>query len=104
MTRPIAARLREVCATVQQHGPCDSVAVAQAMTARGWPMTRYAASQYCCRAVTHGLMEVDTTRKPQRFTTVHDWRELVDQRPAPRKYQPKAQPRFDTNNLQRIWA
>lgn len=72
--RPIGNRIRQACEIVEQIGPCCYADVHKHMDG----VIRRNAGEYCDRAVFHGLMTVDRTGKPAKYSVVIGWREMLE--------------------------
>lgn len=92
--RPIGLRIRQVCETLQIAGPSTAKQVAEMCQA-----SVFNTKKYCDRAVGHGLLTCDASRKPTLYETVPDWHKKVDKRQHSFAITPPPQP----NALEKAW-
>lgn len=74
--RPIGARIREVCETLEKTGPSTAQQISEICL-----IVVFNVQKYCVRAVGHGLLTCDHTQKPPVYAVVPTWKKKIDKRP-----------------------
>lgn len=103
MSRPIGKRIREACEVVERLGPCGVSTIGPQMDG----VKNINASHYLNRAVGHGLLVVDKSHRPYRYSVADGWRDMLPElkrsivnRAIPRRAEPQPAP----HPLAAVWA
>ena len=79
-SRPIGARIRDVCAALEQYGPMGGSGLCDKING----IERSNMGKYCSRAVGLGLLTVERGLRQRTnysvFTVVPGWRDIADKR------------------------
>lgn len=88
MGQRVGKRIIQALGAVQRLQPCTVHQVQALMPGVEWSNV----DKYCSRAVGHGLMTVDRTRRPKLYSVVPGWQEQLQEWRQPTLPEPKPTP------------